>query len=283
MPARSRDRPPGPSADRRRLWVRPASGLVWSMNCESWLVPKHSLIDATTGRMLIRVCGVIASTSWVVIGQRALPDRQVKPELAVDLVPADLGQVVPLGVEVQVVEQRLRGLAGRRLARAQLAVDVEERVVLAGRVVLLQGGAHRLVLAEALEDAGVIPAKGLQQHGDRLLALAVDADADGVALVDLELKPRTPARDHLAGVDVLVARLVDLAVEVHTRRPDELADDDTLGAVDDEGALAGHEREVAHEHGLALDLTGGVVDELRRDEHRGGVRHVLVLALLVGV
>ena len=31
-PARSRDRPPGPRAERRRLWVSSASGLVWSMN-----------------------------------------------------------------------------------------------------------------------------------------------------------------------------------------------------------------------------------------------------------
>src|SRR3982750_3867773 len=71
MPARSRDRPPGPRAGRRGLWVRPASGLVWSMNCDSWLVPKNSLMEATTGRMLIRVCGVIASPSWVVIRSRA--------------------------------------------------------------------------------------------------------------------------------------------------------------------------------------------------------------------
>src|ERR1035438_6911403 len=81
MPARSRDRPPGPSADRRRLWVRPASGLFWSMNCESWLVPKNSLMEATTGRMLIRVCGVIASTSWVVIRSRttrSIRDRPVR-------------------------------------------------------------------------------------------------------------------------------------------------------------------------------------------------------------
>src|SRR5690606_5835640 len=48
---------------------------------------------------------------------------------------------------------------------------------------------------------------------------------------------------------------------------------------DDEGALGRHEREVAHEHRLALDLTGGVIDELRRHEHRGGVGHVLVFAL----
>ena len=37
------------------------------MNCDSCEVPKNSLIEATTGRMLIRVCGVMASTSWVVI------------------------------------------------------------------------------------------------------------------------------------------------------------------------------------------------------------------------
>jgi hypothetical protein len=80
-------------------------------------------------------------------------------------------------------------------------------------VVLLQGGAHRLVVAEALQDARVVPAQRLQQDGDALLALAVDADADGIPLVDLELEPGAPAGDDLAGVDVLVARLVDLAVK----------------------------------------------------------------------
>ncbi len=219
----------------------------------------------------------------VFLGQRALPDRLVLAELAVDLVPADLGQVVPLRVEVQVVQQRLGRLARRRLARAQLAVDVEQRVVLAGRVVLLQGGAHRLVVAEPLEDPRVVPAERLEQHGDGLLALAVDANADAVPLVDLELEPGAPARDHLAGVDVLVAGLLDLPVEVDAGRADELADHHALGAVDDERALAGHEREVAHEDRLALDLARGVIDELRRHEHRRGVRHVLVLALLIGV
>ena len=213
MPARSRDRPPGPSAESRRLCVRPAIGLVWSMNCDSWEVPKNSFSAATTGRMLIRDCGVIASTSWVVIrsrttrsmrarpvrswfwissptvrirrlpkwsmssapissvpcgvsssvaavvqrddvadrgddvvdGQRLLVERLVQAELLVDLVATDLGQVVALGVEVVVLQQRLRGLTRGRLARAQLAVDVEQRVVLALGVVLLQGQHHRLV------------------------------------------------------------------------------------------------------------------------------------------
>ena len=135
---------------------------------------------------------------------------------------------------------------------------------------------------EVLADAVVGPAEGLQQDGDRLAALAVDADADRRALVDVELEPGAAARDDLDAVDVDVGRLVQVAVEVDARRTDELADDDALGAVDDERALAGHHREVTHEHRLRLDLAGGVVGELGRDEQRRRVGHVLVLALLDG-
>ena len=66
MGARSRVRPPAPSALRRRRWVRPESELVWSRNCDSWLDPKNSFRAATTGRMLMIVCGVIVSASSVV-------------------------------------------------------------------------------------------------------------------------------------------------------------------------------------------------------------------------
>jgi hypothetical protein len=76
----------------------------------------------------------------------------------------------------------------------------------------------------------------LSSTGHRLLALAVDTDADHVALVDLELQPGTAARDELGGEDVLVGRLVGGALEVGTRATDQLRDDDPLGAVDDEGA-----------------------------------------------
>ena len=61
------------------MCVRPASGLVWSMNWLSWLEPKNSLIAATTGRMLIRVCGVIASTSWVVMRSRTTRSMRERP------------------------------------------------------------------------------------------------------------------------------------------------------------------------------------------------------------
>ena len=63
-------RPPAPSAESRRRCVSPESEFVWSMNCESCEEPKNSFSAATTGRMLMIVCGVIVSTSSVVIRSR---------------------------------------------------------------------------------------------------------------------------------------------------------------------------------------------------------------------
>ena len=213
----------------------------------------------------------------------ALRQRKRCAELLVDLVATDLGEVVALGVEVEVVEEGLARLSRRGLARTQLAVDVLERLVLVADAILLEGGDHRLVGTEALTDLVGAHPKRLEQHRHGLLALAVDADADEVLLVDLELEPRTARRDDLGDVDVLVRGLVERALEVDAGRTHQLRDHDTLGAVDDEGALVGHEREIAHEDRLGLDLTGLVVHELCSHEQRRRIGEVLVAALLDGV
>ncbi len=241
------------------------------------------VVDLEAGLAGVQLHDVVDGREDVVLGEHPLVDRQGQAQLLVRLVATDLGQVVALGVEEEVLQQRLGALAGRRLAGTQLAVDVDEGVVLPRRVVLLERHAHRLVVAVALEDLRVVPAQRLEQDRHRLLALAVDPDADGVALVDLELQPGTPARDDLAGEGVLVGHLVDLLVEVDARRAHQLRHDDALGAVDDERALVGHHGEVTHEDRLGLDLTGAVVGELRGDEQRSREGHVLVLALLDGV
>ena len=64
------------------------------------------------------------------IERRALVLRHVAVELVVQLEAADLAEVVALGVEEQVVEERLRRLERRRIARAEAAVDLEDRVLL---------------------------------------------------------------------------------------------------------------------------------------------------------
>ena len=235
------------------------------------------------GPPLVEGADVVDRGPDVVDREDLLVERQVQAELLVDLVAADLGGVVALRVEVEVLQQRLRRVAARRLARAQLAVDVQERLALGRDVVLVHRHADGLVLPELLEDLLLGPAERLEQDGDVLLALAVEAHADGVALVDLELQPGAARGDHLAGEDVLVARLVGGLLEVDARGAHQLGDDDALGAGDDEGALVGHEREVADEHGLALDLARVVVHELGGDEQRRRVGGVAVLALVDGV
>ena len=50
--------------------MRPDSELVWSMNWDSCEEPKNSFSAATTGRMLMIVCGVIVSTSSVLMRSR---------------------------------------------------------------------------------------------------------------------------------------------------------------------------------------------------------------------
>ena len=185
-------------------------------------------------------------------------------------------------VEEQVLEQRPGGLGRGRLAGAQLAVDVLERLLRRVDVVLVQGVLDRDRVVEQREDLLLGPAERLQQHRDALPALAVDPDADRVLLVDVELEPRPARGDDLGDVDVAVRGLVGLAAEVDAGRADQLGDDDPLGPVDDEGAALGHHGEVAHEDLLLLDLAGGLVHEHGLDEQRAAEGLVLVLALLLG-
>ena len=216
----------------------------------------------------------------VVDRKSALLQRQVKTKLLVHLVATDLGKVVALGIEVEVIEQVASVLHRRRFARAQLAVDVQQRVFLRSDVVLLERGHEGFVLAKALADLLGGPAKSLEKNRDRLLALAVDAHGNKILLVDLELQPCTAAGNDLCDVDVLIGGLVDAALKIDAGRTHELGHHDALGAVDDERALVGHQRELAHEHCLGLDLACLVVHELSCDEQRSRVGEVLLAALI---
>src|SRR3712207_9064567 len=78
--------------------------------------PRSTLFPYTT---LFR-SHVLDGGDDVVLGQRQGALRHVDAELLVDLVAADLGQVVALAVEEQVLQQRLGALPRRRLPRPQL-------------------------------------------------------------------------------------------------------------------------------------------------------------------
>ena len=72
----------------------------------------------------------------------------------------------------------------------------------------------------------------------------VDADAERVLLGDVDLDPAAALGDDAAAVQLAVAGL-GLDDEIDAGRAVQLADDDALGAVDDELAAADHDRHVA--------------------------------------
>ena len=105
-------------------------------------------------------------------------------------------------------------------------------------------------------------------------------------VLDVELQPLAAVRVDRALDELVLAEVTkaeSLArLEDHAGAAHELGHHDALGAVDDEGALLGHHREVAHEDGLLFDLTGVAVHEPGAHEDRRAVGHVLLFALVDG-
>src|SRR5581483_9333327 len=126
-------------------------------------------------------------------------------------------------------------------------------------------------------------AERAQEDGREELALPVDAHVQQVLRVVLELDPRSAIRDDLRDVERLVFRMKERA-----RGAVQLADDDALGAVDDEGAVLRHQRDVAEVDLLLLDVADGLHAGVvvlvpshgaDRDLQRHGARHAALLAL----
>ncbi len=152
----------------------------------------------------------------------------------------------------------------------------------AQRVVLQVDDVDRVEGADDL--VGAAQPEGAQEHRREELALAVDAHVEQVLRVVLELDPRAAIRNDLRDVEGLV-----LGVEERARRAVQLRDDDALGAVDDERAVVGHQRDVAEVDLLLLDVADGLDpglgilvphDEPDGDLQRHGVGHAALLALV---
>src|SRR5690606_18522818 len=143
-------------------------------------------------------------------------------------------------------------------------------------------------LEELVEHLLVGVAQRAQQHADRQLAAAVDAGEQRVLRVELEVQPGAAVRDDAGAVQQLARRmgLAAVVVEEHAGRTVQLRDDDALGAVDDEGAVLGHERDLAHVDLLLLHVLDGLARRLAVVDHqahghaqRGAVAEAAVAAL----
>ena len=217
----------------------------------------------------------------VVLGQRAGLDVDIETEPRVQLVAPDAREVVTLGVEEQLVQQRLGVVDTGRLARTLLLEQLDQCALFGARD--LRVGIDRVAdvegVLEQLEDLLIgRVAHRAQKHRHGELALAVDADEDLALLVDLQLQPRS-ARGHQVGDEDLLLAVLRLH-QIGARRAHQLRDDDALGSIDDECPPLGHPREVAHEYRLLADLPRLAVDERDGHRQRTGVGQILLATLL---
>mgnify|MGYP002550637480 CR=1 FL=1 len=168
-----------------------------------------------------------------------------------------------------------------RLTGPELAVNLAHGFLVALAGILLNGGNDAGIVAELVQDLLVrLQAQGPDQAGDGELAVLVDADPEDLVGVGLILQPGAPVGDDSGGEDGQVGLDVRLLAVVHTGGPDDLGNHDALGAVDNKGAGVGHQREVAHEDLLLLDLLGLLVPQADLHLQRRGVGGIPGLALL---
>ncbi len=177
---------------------------------------------------------------------------------------------------------------------AVLVGDVEARdfaLQALGHELHLRAGVHQaegVVLEEVRQDRFRIQADGLQQDRDGHLAATVDAEVQDVLRVELEVEPGAAVRNDPRREQQLAGRvgLALVVFEEHAGGAVQLADDDTLGAIDDERAVVGHERNFAHVDLLLLDLLDDlgrrglavIDDHLQLRAHGGGERESALLA-----
>ncbi len=148
-----------------------------------------------------------------------------------------------------------------------------------GRI-LRKGTAQLRLIAEQIDDL-LIGAKteGTDQDRDRHLSGAVHTDPEDIIGIGLVLQPCATVRNHLAAVEGLAVFILVNAV-VDARRTDQLRDNDTLCAVDDERTGLGHQGQIAHEDLLLLHVLGiFLVVKTDLDLERRSVGGIAFLAL----
>ncbi len=168
----------------------------------------------------------------VVGGDDALVLVHVEAELLVDLVAADTGEVVLLGIEEEALQQGAGVGHGRGVAGAEAAVDVLQRLLLVVRGILAQRLDEEVVVRGG--DAGNrLHAKGVElgdgREGEGLVGLRHDHFA-----------VENVVEDHLVGQ----LGLVDGRIDLQPLDVVELLDDGLVGGVAD-GAEEGRGQELA--------------------------------------
>jgi hypothetical protein len=216
-------------------------------------------------RGIARAQQAVEATQRLVLGAAGVLAQRVEDQAG--LVQGDLAgrhqlEFLHAAVQDRLAQQRVDDRTGlgerlffavaRQVAGQDAALErlLELLVLLGARLRELD----RLDLVEEGDDLLVrMETQRAQQHGGRLLALAVDMHVQQVVDVGGELDPRTAVRDDARPEQPAAVR-VRLVAEEHARRTVQLRDDHALGTVDEEGALVRDHRQFTQVDFLLLDV-----------------------------
>ena len=204
-------------------------------------------------------------------------------QLLVVFIASYAGHIVSSCIKEQAVQMALGAVHCRRLARTQLAVNLQQRLLGVVGAVLFDGCHNARVVAEKFQNLSVAgQAQRADEGGYRQLSVFIDADKEDVVGVGFIFQPGAAVRDNGGGIQFLTGFVAGDAV-VNTRGTHQLGNDNALRTVDDEGAAGGHDREISHEDILLLDLARLLVQKACAHTQRCCVGSVALLALLNAV
>ena len=108
----------------------------------------------------------------------------------------------------------------------------------------------------SIHDRFLIHAESIEKRRNRKFAATVDTSEDEVFCIEFKVEPRTAVWNDAACEQQLTRRVgfTLVVVKEHARRTVHLGNDNTLSTVNDEGAVGGHQRHIAHEHVLFFDV-----------------------------
>ena len=180
----------------------------------------------------------------------------VAMQALVQLVAADARQVVPAVVEEQVLQHRGGVVLRRRIARAQPAIELDQRLVVGSCV-----GSFSIVvrMIAPIRRSVSTSAKQSRSSSSVSMPMARSRIVTGILRLRSTLTEMTSRFDvsnssqaPRFGISLAVETILPVVgsgepLEIDARRPHELRHNDALGAIDNEGAVRRHHREIAEE------------------------------------
>ena len=185
-----------------------------------------------------------------------MPDKAAgNIQLFIIFIPPDRRKIIAFGIEKQIVDQDLRALHQRRLARPQFFVNLFERLVAERRIVLgsqraalvffKRRGNHRFV-SEHRENIRIrLNAERADKDGDRNFSCLVDLYIKRIVDIRLIFQPRAAVRNHGSGKHMLAGFINGIPV-INAGGTNDLRNDYSFRAIDDKRSIFGHHREIAH-------------------------------------